>query len=165
MPDKLLPTIPDHHSPGQTRREFCLHACQTVSILTLGAVASGCGGPMAASSNAPDLPVVNASLANGALVLSINAASPLASVGGAALVQTSSANFLLARTGQDTFSALTAVCTHESCKVTGFSNQRFVCPCHGSEFNTSGGVTRGPASSPLRSFPTQFANNVLTVTV
>jgi cytochrome b6-f complex iron-sulfur subunit len=39
----------------------------------------------------------------------------------------------------------------------------FVCPCHGSEFDTSGHVLVGPASTPLRQFQTQFANNVLTI--
>jgi len=155
MPEKLL----------QSRREFCSQACQTVSLLTLGAIASGCGNSMSPSSNAPALPVLNGTVTNGTLVVSIDAASPLASVGGAALMQTAGANFLLARTAQDTFKALTATCTHEGCTVTGFSSPLFVCPCHGSEFNASGGVARGPASSPLRAFPTQFADNVLTVTV
>lgn len=120
---------------------------------------------MGPSSNVPALPVLNGSVTNGLLLITIDAASPLASVGGAALAQTSSGNFLLSRTAQDTFKALTAVCTHQACTVTGFADQTFVCPCHGSEDNTSGGVTRGPASSPLRAFPTAFANNVLTVTV
>ncbi len=60
---------------------------------------------------------------------------------------------------------MTAVCTHEGCAVSGFANSVYVCPCHGSEFNTSGAVVQGPATSSLRQFPTTFANNVVTISV
>jgi Rieske Fe-S protein len=80
-------------------------------------------------------------------------------------VQSGSGSFLVTRAAQSSFTALTATCTHEGCTVTGFSNQAFVCPCHGSQFNATGAVVKGPASSPLRQFATQFANNVLTIAV
>ena len=89
----------------------------------------------------------------------------LAAVNSAAMVQTSLGTFLLARTAQDTFSALTAVCTHEGCSVTGFASNQFVCPCHGSRFTTTGSVANGPATRALQQYTTQFANNVLTFTV
>jgi len=41
----------------------------------------------------------------------------------------------------------------------------FVCPCHGSEFNTSGARVSGPAPRALRQFTTSFASNVLTIAV
>jgi cytochrome b6-f complex iron-sulfur subunit len=65
----------------------------------------------------------------------------------------------------DTFAAVTAVCTHEACTVTGISGQTYVCPCHGSQFSATGVVLKGPAASPLRPFTTRFAANVLTITV
>ena len=109
--------------------------------------------------------VISGTVANGVVSLTIDANSPLASVGNGALVQTSSGNFLVARTGQGTFSALSSVCTHEVCTIMGYQSQTFVCPCHGSEFNTSGKVTRGPAAASLRQFTTQFSNNVLTISL
>ena len=61
---------------------------------------------------------------------------------------------------------VTAVCTHEACAVTGDrAATRYVCPCHGSQYTTSGAVVQGPAVSPLREFPTIFANNVVTISV
>ena len=111
------------------------------------------------------LPIINASVAAGAIAITVDASSPLAAIGKAALVQTSSGNFLVARTAQDSFTALTAVCTHEACTVTGFDNQIYVCPCHGSQYSTSGAVVKGPAPDALRQFATRFANNVLTITV
>jgi cytochrome b6-f complex iron-sulfur subunit len=95
--------------------------------------------------------------------VTVDAASPLANVGGAALVQAGNASYLVSRTSQSAFTALTATCTHEGCTVTGFQSPLYVCPCHGSQYNTSGTVVMGPATQPLRQFTTQFNNNVLTI--
>lgn len=150
-------------SQKATRRQFCTHA---LTFVTVGSLLESCGGsPTSPSSNVPALPVLNASVASNTITLTIDASSPLASVGSAALVQASAGNFLVARTAQDTFNAMTAVCTHEACTVTGFQSGTFVCPCHGSQYNTSGAVTKGPAPSSLRRFNTQFANNVLTISL
>ncbi len=111
------------------------------------------------------MPVLSGTSASGAVTLAINASSPLATVGNAALVQASAGNFLVSRTAQDTFAALTAVCTHEGCVVTNFQSGTYGCPCHGSEFSTTGAVRSGPATSSLRQFSTQFANNVLTISL
>jgi Rieske Fe-S protein len=111
------------------------------------------------------MPVINATVANNAITLNVAAGSPLASVGSAALVQASNTNVLVARVAQDTFNAMTAVCTHEACTVTRFASGTFQCPCHGSEYNTNGGVTKGPAPSALRRFNTQLAGDVLTISL
>lgn len=148
-----------------TRREFCVRTCEAASLLALNAVLQACGGSPTSPSSAPSLSTISGSIVNGALTLTIDAGSPLSSVGSAALVQASAGTFLVARTGQDSFTALTAVCTHEGCTVTGFQNQAYVCPCHGSTFSTSGSVVTGPAGSPLRQFATRFANSVLTISI
>jgi cytochrome b6-f complex iron-sulfur subunit len=153
----------------QTRRQFCAQACQGTALAALGAalgsVLQGCGG--GSSPSAPSgiaaLPVINAPVSNGEVVLTIDSSSPLAAVGSAALVQSSSGNLLVAHTAQDAFVALTSICTHQNCTITGFANQLYVCPCHGSEYSMSGQVVRGPAPSALRQFQTQFNNGVLTV--
>jgi cytochrome b6-f complex iron-sulfur subunit len=47
--------------------------------------------------------------------------------------------------------ALNAECTHLGCLVPWDSFQaKFVCPCHGSQYDRSGMVMRGPASGPLK---------------
>jgi cytochrome b6-f complex iron-sulfur subunit len=86
-------------------------------------------------------------------------------VGSAALVQVAGNNVLAIRAEQDTINAFTAVCTHEQNIITGFQSNNFVCPAHGSQFNTSGAVVQGPATQRLRQFTTNFTNNVLTITV
>jgi len=146
-----------------SRRTFCLHACQAASCLALGSLASACGGGGSSPSNVPQLSTVSGSASGSTVVVQVDSSSPLATVGGAAMVRSSGGAFLVARTGQDNFSALTTICTHETCMITGFDNANYVCPCHGSTFTTTGRVVKGPASAPLRSFATQFSNNVLTI--
>ena len=147
-----------------TRREFGIHVCQAVSLVTLAGALPACGGSPTSPSSAPSLPSVSGSVANGTVVLTIDASSPLSAVGSAALVQSSLGTFLVARTAQSTFTALTAICTHEACTITGFESQMFVCPCHGSRYDTGGTVLTGPAQASLRQFATQFSNNILTIT-
>ena len=109
--------------------------------------------------------MITGTVAGGAVTLAVDGASPLAAVGGAALVRSSSADLLVARTAQDAFTALTAICTHENCTITGFRSPTYVCPCHGSQFSTAGAVLSGPATRSLRTFPTQFAGTTLTITL
>jgi Rieske Fe-S protein len=66
--------------------------------------------------------------------------------------------------GPELFTAMTAICTHETCTITGFESQEFVCHCHGSRFNTNGAVVLGPAVSSPQQFPTQCVNSALTIT-
>ena len=160
-----MTSLDDLTVPASTRREFCVRTCQAVSLLTLGAVIPGCGGSSTSPSSAPSLPSVSGTLVNRTLTIAIDAASPLAPVGGAATVTVSTGTYLIAHTAQSAFTAVTAVCTHEGCAVTGFANALYVCPCHGSEFSTSGAVVQGPAASPLRQFPTTFAGTVVTISV
>jgi Rieske Fe-S protein len=144
-----------------SRRTFCVHAA---SCLALGALTQACGGGGTGPSNAPALAIVSGSASGSTVVVQIDAASPLATVGGAAQVRASNGAFLVSRTGQDTFTALTATCTHDTCTITGFDGADYVCPCHGSRFTTAGRVANGPATTSLRVFATVFANNVLTIT-
>jgi Rieske Fe-S protein len=148
-----------------SRRAFCTQACQAASCLALAALGEACGGIAGGTgpSNIPQLATVNGT-ANGTTVqVQIDSSSPLAAAGGAALVRSSSGLFLVARTGDQAFTALTSTCTHQTCTISGFDGTDYVCPCHGSRFTTSGRVVNGPAAAPLRTFNTAFANNVLTI--
>jgi cytochrome b6-f complex iron-sulfur subunit len=150
-----------------SRREFCVHAA---SFVTLASLVEGCGGGNGNPTNpgggagTPALPTINATAASGSIRIENVGASALANVGSAALIQTSAGNFLVVRTAQNSFNALTAVCTHEQCVVSGFSSGTFTCPCHGSQYSSGGAVTRGPATRALQTFSTAFTNDVLTIT-
>jgi cytochrome b6-f complex iron-sulfur subunit len=155
--------------PKYTRREFCVHSFHTASLAAIVTAVTGCGGSSSPTSSSgtgsgfPNLPTINASIVNNTITLNVDAGSPLATVGNAALVNASGRSFLVARTGETTVSALTAVCTHEQCTVSTYQSQVYECPCHGSQYNTSGMVVRGPAPRSLTQFAANFSNNVLTI--
>ena len=154
-----------HRARLSDRREFCKQIT-TVAACTSGlALISACGssGNPANSIPGSPLPTVSGTVSNGQLSVQIGAASPLASSGGMALVNSTAGTFLVSRTGATTFVAVTAQCTHEACVVSNATASTYVCPCHGSEFDTSGRVVVGPAVAPLRQFATSFSNNVLTI--
>jgi Rieske Fe-S protein len=153
---------PNATTPGRpSRRVFCTRAV-TLAICG-GALLDACGGSPTSPSSAPALPIVSGTQVSGGVTVAIDASSPLFATGGAALVQTSIGDFLVSRPAQSSFIALTAICTHEGCTITGFANQDFVCPCHGSTYDTSGRILSGPAPAPLQMYPAQFANGTLTI--
>jgi len=154
----------------QTRREFCIFVCRAGMLAALG---TSLGGVMAGCQDAPSSPdggggnltTIQATATSGTITLTIDSNSPLSNVGTAAIVQYSGGTLLVAHTADTTFAALTAVCTHQMCIINNFDGTLYTCPCHGSQFRTDGTVARSPATSSLRSFPTQFSNGQLTISV
>lgn len=162
----------DVADPAYSRRQFCVHACQAASLVAVGAVLPACGGgsnptgPTSTGSGTNQPLAVLSGTVNGRSVsVPVSAGGPLGSPGSAALVTSSLGSFLVARTAPSSFTVLTAVCTHEGCTVDLFNGELFVCPCHNSKYTTAGAVANGPASRPLQSFPSMFANGTLTFNV
>jgi cytochrome b6-f complex iron-sulfur subunit len=53
-----------------------------------------------------------------------------------------------------TVRALSAICTHQGCEVEWEREQeKLLCPCHESVFDTNGKVVEGPAPAPLFAVP------------
>jgi len=94
------------------------------------------------------------------LDLSLAENSVLNTVGGSKIVQT----LIVANTGGGNYVALSSICTHEGCTVDYSSGTgKFVCPCHGSTFTSSGAVVTGPATQSLASFTATKTGNILTI--
>ena len=53
---------------------------------------------------------------------------------------------------EDEVKCFLMLCTHKKCEVTAQQGQ-FVCHCHGSEFDQSGAVMKGPAKESLLEIP------------
>jgi cytochrome b6-f complex iron-sulfur subunit len=92
--------------------------------------------------------------------LTSSAYSSLNVTGGFVIVS----SVIVVNTGNETFVALSAVCTHAGCIVTyNLAGNNFPCDCHGSLYSISGSVINGPALSPLASYPVTRSGNILTV--
>ena len=72
--------------------------------------------------------------------------------------------FYLARLADGGFLALSRTCTHLGCTVPWVAAQnKFICPCHSSEFNIKGEVLRPPAPRALDIFEISIENNIVKV--
>ena len=72
--------------------------------------------------------------------------------------------FYLARLEDGGFLALSRTCTHLGCTVPWVAAQnKFICPCHSSEFNIKGEVISPPAPRALDIFQITVENNMVKV--
>jgi cytochrome b6-f complex iron-sulfur subunit len=85
----------------------------------------------------------------------------LNSTGGSKVVQT----ILVANTGTG-YIALSSICTHQGC-IVGYDTPsgNIKCPCHGSQFTSTGSIVNGPAATPLQAFPVSKTGSTLTISV
>lgn len=149
-----------------SRRRFCAGACQAVSGATLATVFAGCGGggdsPTSPSSRGVELGVAAGRFTGSGVDVTV-AGSALGAVGGSVLVESVAGVFLLSRTAESAFTAIDAVCSHQSCTITNADGSAYVCPCHGSRYDRNGRVLAGPATAALRQFQTTFTSGVVTI--
>jgi len=72
--------------------------------------------------------------------------------------------FYLARLEDGGFLAMSRSCTHLSCTVPWVAREnRFICPCHSSEFDITGEVINPPAPRALDLYALTIENDVLKV--
>ena len=73
-------------------------------------------------------------------------------------------NIIVIRSSESGYIALSKICTHQGCEV-GYDHQnsKLPCPCHGSEFDTSGNVLQGPASEKLTKYNTKIDGDKLII--
>lgn len=64
----------------------------------------------------------------------------------------------LYKTSEDSYVASLLKCTHRGCEL-NVGGGIYSCPCHGSEFSTSGKVLEGPADQDLKTFKTTTDND------
>jgi cytochrome b6-f complex iron-sulfur subunit len=156
-----------------SRREFIVKSAGTLAVISTGGIVStiitSCNGSSPSGpSNVSAMSVIQGSVSNNEISISIGTSSPIANKNTRALVEYANGRAIIAEhDSDDTFRAISGICTHQGCIVTDFdgTNNAFVCPCHGSRFDLSGNVVQGPAPSKLREYSTRIENNALIITL
>lgn len=133
------------------------HFLTTTALSAASLVVAGCG-----DGEISGVPPQIIELPSGQITLKVGDVSELATNG---VLARPFANIGVKRTGPTTFIAMQLVCTHQGCPVTISTNTRLDCPCHFSQFDGDGNVTRGPANRPLPRYPTSYdaASDILTI--
>jgi cytochrome b6-f complex iron-sulfur subunit len=67
-------------------------------------------------------------------------------------------NFIVVNQNETT-TVLSTRCSHLGCKINELENGKLVCPCHGSEYDLSGKVVKGPAFKNLEVIPSKVISN------
>ena len=68
------------------------------------------------------------------------------------------------RTGDDAVAAFDHHCTHLGCPLSWSAGaERFLCPCHGGEFDVGGGVKAGPPPRSMLSYATKIESGEVLV--
>lgn len=74
--------------------------------------------------------------------------------------------FFLARLEDNRFIALSRTCTHLGCALSWDETQeKFVCPCHGSTFDRTGTVLTSPAIRPLDFYQVRIENGHIRIDI
>ncbi len=147
---------------GMSRRTFIQCSCITAGLTLTGLAGAGCDSVEADKADEEPRPGIDIQ----GNVISVDptstAGTALAAAGG--FLSIPSAKVIAVNVDGQSVRAFTSVCTHQACDIDSFSNNRFVCPCHGSQFSTSGSVVRGPASAPLTEYPVTRSGNRWVIT-
>ncbi|HAX49244.1 MAG TPA: ubiquinol-cytochrome c reductase iron-sulfur subunit [Ignavibacteria bacterium] len=144
--------------PGKlSRRDFIKRSA--VGVIASGAMLSSINISALTRSAAAAKAVFRKSGDDIVVKLSENAA--LSKTGGSVKIND---ELMLIRNSETTFLAIRTICTHKGCDVE-LEGNKFVCPCHGSEFSLTGKVETGPAEENLKTFETIFDSGKGTVTI
>ena len=146
------------------RREFVKDALTGIGTVAFGSFVmmnqSSC------SDGSPTAPTDSNGETSITVDLSLPQNSALATVGGTLALtanELDGSGILLYRQSDTSVLAFSRICTHNGCTIGSFQNGTSTCPCHGSQFNTSGSVVNGPAVNPLRQYSGTIVGNIVTI--
>ena len=171
---KTLPTIyhdgsaerEQRSDPSLVSRRYFVSASTLsfVGALLAGACSGGDDGGPTGVNPPPGGNTTGITVSGNVITIDLTRVTSLASANGYVIVGRPAA--IVINTGNDAFRAFTSTCTHEGCTVSDFSGGRIHCPCHGSQFDSSGQAVVGPATRALKEFAVALdpSSRILTVT-
>ena len=146
------------------RREFVKDTITGIGTVAFGSFMlvnqSGCseGNPTAPNNNSDETITVDLSLSENSALAMVSGTLAL----GANVLD--SKGILLYRQSDTNVLAFSRNCTHNGCTIGSFQNGKSACPCHDSQFDTSGNVLNGPAVNPLTQYTATITGNIVTIT-
>lgn len=133
-----------------TRKEFISQVGKSAVVLLAPACLTGLSSCKKKNKNEPKKVDFTLDVSSG----------PLASNGGSLVHE----DVIVARALSGAFLAVSAACTHQGTTINFVSSSTsFLCPNHGSKYNSNGEVTQGPASKNLTSYGVELNGNSLRV--
>ena len=158
-----------------SRREFFLKSASAIALVsTSGFITTfinSCtnnNNPVAPTNTIP-LATIQGSVTNNEISISLDPTSPIANKDTKALVlyNNNAGAIIVEHNSDDTYKAISGICTHQGCIVSEFESDSndFVCPCHYSRFDLNGNVVQGPANRSLSAYNTRVENNSLIITL
>ena len=146
------------------RREFVKDTITGIGTVAFGSFMlvnqSGCSeGSPTAPNNSDETIIVDLSLSENSALAMVSGTLAL----GSNVID--SKGILLYRQSDTNVLAFSRNCTHNGCTIESFDNNGIsACPCHGSQFDTSGNVLNGPAINPLTQYSASITGNIVTIT-
>jgi cytochrome b6-f complex iron-sulfur subunit len=135
---------------------------QFLKLFSVGWVASSL--PVAIAVSTDLLPLTESASAQSNRFQAIATVSELNKKGQVLKLKTPLGTVLLVRTAQKGLTAVDPTCPHAKCLVDWqkAANQ-FVCPCHGSKFDSSGKILAGSAAKSLKTYPVKIQGDSILI--
>lgn len=156
-------TINESLQNSCTRREFVKQAVTGLGTFAMGTFAiqllTSCtsSNPTGPSNNNDFELIVYLSLTDNQALNTIGGTLALGSN------ELDNSGLLLIRQSESSIRAFSRECTHNQCTIGAFQNGKSVCPCHGSEYSTTGAVIKGPAPKSLKEYTVSIDENIITI--
>jgi cytochrome b6-f complex iron-sulfur subunit len=140
---------------GPDRRTFL---SETARLAAIAVLVSACGSTLGSLTGPTSYSL------NKAITVKLSDYPGLANAGSAVRVSGTNVPIALVNEGNNNYTALSLICTHQGATVQWTGNI-FICPNHGAEFAPDGHWIGGQPTSGLVSYPTSFDAATDTVTI